>query len=116
MANDNGIPDEEYPITLQDLSNATGFDERYIQRRMDAQNIDYTTVRIAGTDDYRIIAQTRGGANRILYGVDSGERGRKVQFGSYRGVRYLIENRQDYPEIDKYNAQLYFPRFTRQYE
>ncbi len=106
-------PDEEYPITLRDLSEATGFSERYIQRRLDSRDIDYTTVRIASAEDRRIIARTRGGAKRILYGVDSGPRGRDVQFGSYGGVRYLIDNQQDYPELERHNAQIYFPKFFR---
>jgi hypothetical protein len=94
-------------LTSRDLANATGFDERYINKKLDDANIDLTTVQ--RIEDGRIIAQTRGGQYRILYGIDSGPRGRSLYFGTYSGVTRLILNRSDYPEIEKNGADIYFP-------
>jgi hypothetical protein len=104
MANNNN------PLRSRDLAAITGFDERYINYRMDKANIDLTSVR--RLDDGRIVAKTRGGQNRILYGIDSGERGRRIYWGSWGSVSNLIINQSDYPEIESYGAQIFYPRLT----
>ena len=103
------MPYDDTPLTAGDLADITGFDERYISQHMDKANIDITSVRII--DDGRIIAKTNGGDDRILYGVDSGERGRRLYWGSFRGVGYLVRYQSDYPEIENYGARLFYPRY-----
>jgi hypothetical protein len=105
------MADNSRPLRARDLADASGFDERYVNYHMDKANIDITSVR--SIDDGRIVAKTRGGQNRILYGVDSGERGRRIYWGSWGSVSNLIINQSDYPEIESHGAQLFYPRLTR---
>lgn len=103
MANGN-----DRPLTSADIAEATGFSEWYISRKLDKAGIDLTSVRAIA--DGRIIAKTQGGANRILYGVDSGPNGRTIYWGSYGGVRRLLTQTADYPELEEHGAVVYYPR------
>lgn len=108
------MPDRDEYITARDIAEVTGFSERYIIGKLDKAGIDLTSVRVI--DDGRIVAKTQGGANRILYGIDSGERGRSAYWSSYGAVRSLIVNQADYPELQKYGAQIFYPRFEVEHE
>lgn len=97
-------------ITFDDLAEVTGADEDYLQRLIDRHRLDTDTMRLVSETDGRVIIQDDNGDNFMLYGIDSGVRGRSVYWSSFENVTRLVKYRSDYPEIAGYGASIYFPR------
>lgn len=106
------LPDGNTPLTARDLARITGFHESYINGHLASSDINISSLR--SIDDGRIVARGNRGSNYILYGVDSGAKGRRIYWGEFTAITRLMNRRSEnyHPEIDDNGARVFFPRFT----